>query len=91
MCLIITALASLAMLWVHLKADRDNRHHSLTLTLVLSAAALMWTVDRTFAWQDGEAFFDLSLDDLLLGLTCLGCTACLWGVLKLRAGMAHPT
>ena len=37
-----------------------------------SCAAIMWTVDCSFAKLNGEDFFDLSFEDLLLGLIVVG-------------------
>ncbi len=81
MCLIITALMTLITLWVWKKLDPDNRFYSRTIFICFAAAAIMWTVDRFFALSDGEAFFELSLDDTLLGLTVSFCVMVLWAVM----------
>ena len=42
------------------------------LAFMYSCAAIMWTVDCSFAKLKGEDFFDLSFEDLLLGLIVVG-------------------
>ncbi len=68
MCLIITALAALcAGLFWYFK-DRSNAQKSGTLALMYAGAALMWFIDCSIAaLTEGEAFFDLSVDDTMLG------------------------
>ncbi|MGN0902109.1 MAG: hypothetical protein ACI4M9_02380 [Succinivibrio sp.] len=39
------------------------------MSVMFGSASLMWIVDCLFAASEGEGFFDLSLDDTLLGLT----------------------
>ncbi|MGN1280966.1 MAG: hypothetical protein ACI4UM_03575 [Succinivibrio sp.] len=66
MCLLITAFA--ALICAFMRSRNDSRFLS-NLYFMYVSAALMWTVDCVFAKVGGEDFFDLSLDDTLLGIT----------------------
>ena len=65
MCLIITALSALiSFILLKIKGYRFFKE----LFIMFFSAALMWTVDCTFACAHGEGFFDLSYEDTLLGM-----------------------
>ena len=68
MCLIITAFAAVitTVIW-YFKAS-DRKYKLGMLSLMYWGASLMWLVDGFFSVAGGEAFFDLSADDALLGL-----------------------
>lgn len=81
MCLIITALMALGTLWFWKSHDAQNRLHSRTIFLCFGAAALMWAVDRIFAIAGGGPFFEMALDDALLGLAVAASAFVLWGAM----------
>ena len=69
MCLLITAFSGLLCFYLQKKFFFDLKR----LCIMFSSAAVMWTVDCTFAKIDGESFFDISADDTLLGITVVFC------------------
>ena len=81
MCLILTFAAALLCSVLWLKKDRANAYKIGTLALMFWGASLMWLVDCAFAAFGGEGFFDLSLDDALLGLLIIACGIILWAFL----------
>lgn len=69
MCLILTIAAALAFS-VAFFAGRKNHSGTksvATVTLMFWAAALMWSVDGIASVLSGEPFFDISVEDTLLG------------------------
>lgn len=70
MCLILTTLAAIVCSLLY----KVNKSFSTAkvLAFMYSCAAIMWTVDCSFAKLKGENFFDLSFEDLLLGLIVVG-------------------
>lgn len=69
MCLILTIAAALVFS-VAFFAGRKNRSGTksvATVTLMFWAAALMWSVDGIASVLSGEPFFDISVEDTLLG------------------------
>lgn len=69
MCLLITAFAAIICIFLQRNLHFDIKR----LTVMFSSATIMWLVDCTFAKAEGEDFFDLSIDDTLLGLTVVAC------------------
>lgn len=78
MCLILTLIAAFisSLLWY--KKDYANTYKIGTLSLMFWGASLMWLVDSVFAVFEGEAFFDLSVDDAKLGALIVLCGIVAW-------------
>lgn len=68
MCLIITAFAAVitTIIWYFKAHDKEIKLG--ILALMYWGASLMWLVDSFFCIAEGEPFFDLSVDDAILGL-----------------------
>ncbi|MEZ4357497.1 MAG: hypothetical protein R2876_02545 [Eubacteriales bacterium] len=68
MCLIITAFAAVitTIIWYFKAHDKELKLG--VLSLMYWGASLMWLVDSIFCVIEGEPFFDLSVDDALLGV-----------------------
>lgn len=82
MCLIITAVSAL-LSYIFLSIYKKESLKD--LFVMLSSAALMWTVDCSFAFYHGEDFFDLSADDTILGVIVIASALSLeWLILVKR-------
>ena len=70
MCLILTTLAAIVCSLLY----KVNKSFSTAkvLAFMYSCAAIMWTVDCSFAKLKGVDFFDLSFEDFVLGLIVVG-------------------
>lgn len=68
MCLIITTFAAIISTIVWYAKAPDTTYKIGTLALMYWGASLMWLGDAIFSVAGGEGFFDLSLDDALLGI-----------------------
>lgn len=60
-----------------------------TTMLAFWAAAIMWSVDGIANVAGGEPFFDLSKEDVLLGVIIALCGLALFAVLSLRNTKNH--
>ena len=78
MCLILTLLAATVatLLWRYTPSGKTHRLG--TLCLMYWGAALMWMVDGFFRLAEGEPFFDMTLNDALLGLLIIACGIVGW-------------
>lgn len=79
MCLLITAFAAVVttILWYFKPAAKDSAKLGM-LTLMYWGATLMWTVDGFFRVAEGEGFFDLTLNDAILGIVIVLCGLIAW-------------
>ncbi|WP_027869189.1 hypothetical protein [Eubacterium sp. AB3007] len=68
MCLIITTFAAIISTIVWYAKAPDFTYKLGTLALMFWGASLMWLGDAIFCVAEGEGFFDLSVDDALLGI-----------------------
>ena len=70
MCLILTTIAAIVttIIWY---AKADFTYKIGTLALMFWGASLMWLGDAIFSFAGGEGFFDLSLDDAMLGIVII--------------------
>lgn len=97
MCLIITVFMATVFSGLFIASKRNDgaeNTNALALqklsqpvfTTMLSfwAAAIMWSVDGIANVAGGEAFFDLSKQDALLGVIVALCGVALFAVLSLR-------
>lgn len=84
MCLLITLLCTAIYAGIYFYRKRKNMVSKSLLTLVLMhlSASLMWCVDGVASVIEGEGFFDLSKEDLVLGLIIAGLGLCSYGVLR---------
>ena len=75
MCLIMTIIAAVAftVAWLILRQTGKNVKSVFTTMLTFWGAALMWSIDGVANVIGGEAFFDISKEDTVLGLIILGC------------------
>lgn len=74
MCLILTFIAAIISTALYFLCPKFSNRFSLEyLTLMYWGASLMWSVDGFFRLIEGEAFFDLSMNDTLLGLLIIVC------------------
>ena len=74
MCEIMTILAALAFTAIYFSGKRKGRPNKAVFTTMLMfwGAALMWSVDCVANRMDGEALFDISREDTILGFIVLG-------------------
>lgn len=80
MYFILTALAAILTTIVWYRISEDKYQLS-TLCLIYWGAALMWFVDHVIAFLDeGGAFFELTLDATLLGITVVLAGFFAWGI-----------
>lgn len=73
MCLImttITAIVFTASFFVNKKNGNVNRSVFMAM-LMFWAASLMWSIDGVASVLGGEGFFDLSIEDTILGAIIL--------------------
>ncbi len=83
MCLILTTFAAIISTIVWYAKAPDFTYRIGTLALMYWGAALMWLGDAIFSVAGGEGFFDLSLDDTLLGIVIVMIGLIGWLVLLL--------
>lgn len=70
MFLIITALAAIVSTIVWYVNAPEDTYKLNVLCFIFWGATLMWIVDHVMAWLlEGGAFFEISLDATLLGLS----------------------
>ena len=84
MCLIFTAAAAAVsgILYFVSNKRRGQGYKSLaTAALICTAAALMWCVDGFAAIAAGEPFFDLSIDNAVLGVIVVAAAVAVFAVL----------
>ena len=82
MCEIMTILAALAFTAIYFFGKRSQA--VFTTMLMFWGAALMWSVDCVANKMEGEALFDMSHEDTLLGFIILGAGALTYGALALK-------
>jgi len=73
MCLIITACTAAAFtlaFFMKKKSGRDYKSVFMAM-LMFWAASLMWSMDGVASVLEGEGFFDISLEDTILGIIIL--------------------
>lgn len=70
MCLILTIAAAVifAALYIHTARSGRKNRAVFTTMLMFASAALMWCVDGIASVLEGEAFFDISREDTVLGI-----------------------
>ena len=83
MCLIITAFAAIFSTIVWYFKLNDRKYKMGTLSLMYWGASIMWFVDGIFAVANGEKFFDISIDDAVLGLLIVAIGLIAWIIMLL--------
>ena len=89
MCLIMTAFAAVIATIVWYFKVSDRKWLLGTLALMYWGATIMWFVDGIFRVTEGEAFFDLSLNDTLLGLVIVLCGLIAWVLMLMIRDPKH--
>ena len=74
MCEIMTIVAALAFTAIYFAGKRKGNPNKAVFTTMLMfwGAALMWGVDCVAEKMDGEALFDISREDTILGFIIVG-------------------
>lgn len=81
MCLILTCIAAVLATLIHFLYPQFSARTRLDhLTFMYWGAVLMWSVDGIFRLMDGEAFFELTLNDTLLGILIVFCGVLAWSL-----------
>ena len=85
MCEIMTIVAALAFTALYHVGKTKGRPSKAVFTTMLMfwGAALMWSVDCVANRLDGEALFDISREDTVLGFIILGAGLLVFGALSL--------
>jgi hypothetical protein len=85
MCEIMTIVAALAFTALyHVGKSRGRPSRAIFTTMLMFwGAALMWSVDCVANRLDGEALFDISREDTVLGFIILGAGLLVFGALSL--------
>ena len=85
MCEIMTIVAALAFTAIYFIGKRKGNPNKAVFTTMLMfwGAALMWGVDCVAEKMAGEALFDISREDTILGFIILGAGLLVFGALSL--------
>jgi len=85
MCEIMTIIAALAFTAIYFAGKRRGKPSKAVFTTMLMfwGAALMWSVDCIANKMEGEALFDISREDTILGFIILGAGLLVFAVLGL--------
>ena len=85
MCEIMTIIAALVFTALYYVGKRKGNPNKAVFTTMLMfwGAALMWSVDCVANRMDGEALFDISHEDTVLGFIILGAGLLVFAVLGL--------
>lgn len=83
MCLIMTTFAAIIASCVWYFKLSDRKYKLGLLSLMYWGASIMWFVDGIYSVIDGGDFFNLSVDDALLGLVIIAIGLIAWLVLLL--------
>ena len=85
MCEIMTIVAALAFTAIYFVGKRKGNPNKAVFTTMLMfwGAALMWGVDCVAEKMAGEALFDISREDTILGFIILGAGLLVFGALSL--------
>ena len=75
MCLILTICTALAFSGVYFYQRKKScvSKNVFASMLMFWAASLMWSMDGVASVLSGEGFFDLSIEDTILGVIILAC------------------
>ena len=74
MCELMTIAAAVVFSVLYFRNRNGAYARSLFNTMMMFwGAALMWSVDCAFSFREGEGLFDLSGQDVILGVIILAC------------------
>ena len=92
MCEIMTIVAALAFTAIYFVGKRKGNPNKAVFTTMLMfwGAALMWGVDCVAEKMAGEALFDISREDTILGFIILGAGLLVFGALSLFGRRQPP-
>lgn len=90
MCEIMTIAAALGFTALYFtgKAKGNPSGAAFTAMLMFWGAALMWSVDCVANRMEGEALFDISREDTVLGFIILAAGLLVYGALALKERFA---
>ena len=73
MCLILTICTAVGFSVAYLSGKKNGTENKSVFTAMLMfwAASLMWSMDGVASVLEGEGFFDISLEDTILGIIIL--------------------
>lgn len=81
MCLILTFIAAIITTIIYFLSPKTAKKFSLEyLALMYLGASLMWSVDGFYRLIEGESFFELTLNDTLLGVVIIFCGLAFVGI-----------
>lgn len=85
MCLILTILSAIVFSLIYLLGGNNTKNAVAlkTTTLMFWAAALMWSVDGIASVLGGESFFDISIEDSILGAIIVAAGCAFFGLLSI--------
>ncbi|WP_191017662.1 hypothetical protein [Treponema zioleckii] len=85
MCLIFTILAALSFSGVYLYQKKHSEFSKSVFTTMLMfwAASFMWSMDGVASALKGEGFFDLSVEDTILGTIIVASGMLIFAVLSI--------
>lgn len=91
MCLIMTIVAAVVftVLYVVSKKKGAESKSVFTTMLMFWAASLMWSVDGIASVLEGEGFFDISVEDTILGAIILAAGLAVFGALSAKEKFAR--
>ncbi len=91
MCLIMTIVAAVVftVLFVASKKRGVASKSVFTTMLMFWAASLMWSVDGIASVLEGEGFFDISVEDTILGVIILAAGLVVFGALSAKEKFAR--
>ena len=86
MCELMTIAAALVFTALFIAGKRSGRPGKAVFTTMLMfwGAALMWSVDCIANKMDGEALFDISREDTVLGFIIIGAGLLVYAALAIR-------
>ena len=91
MCLIMTIVAAVVftVLFVASKKRGAGSKSVFTTMLMFWAASLMWSVDGIASVLEGEGFFDISVEDTILGVIILAAGLVVFAALSAKEKFAR--
>ena len=85
MCEIMTIIAALiCTAFFYMQKKNGKKDRSLVLVMLMFwGASLMWLIDCIFSAAAGEGFFDISMEDAILGVIILAAGFAVMNVTKI--------
>lgn len=91
MCLIMTIVAAIVFTVLYVASRKRGMENKSVFTTMLMfwAASLMWSVDGIASVLEGEGFFDISVEDTILGVIILAAGLVVFGALSAKEKFAR--